>query len=177
MTTNGTGGGSTFRFIFAEFNMTRLREVAKLGGGAVSLLAVFFFFFFLKLQVLWDRVGGRAGVRGGSSDPLCDGINWCETLVTFQTRTSSNTLQMEWSRTEPHLSLSLSLYLAQCIPEGGPFRRKMGPFHKRQVLCWVKRSVFYSELSFHKRATSSTANLIWCIFCLLVIWGWFCCCC
>ncbi len=31
-------------------------------------------------------------------------------------------------------------------------------------MCWVKRSVFYSELSFHKRATSSTANLIWCVF-------------
>jgi hypothetical protein len=60
MTTNGTGGGSTFRFIFAEFNMTRLREVAKLGGGAVSVLAVFFFFFFLNFRYCGTGwVGGR----------------------------------------------------------------------------------------------------------------------
>jgi hypothetical protein len=83
--TGGSSASSTFSFVFAGLDVTRLWEVAKLGRAAVSLLAG-------RLNFLNFRYCGTGW--GPSSDlpvpllvfqetPLCDGINWWETLLTF----------------------------------------------------------------------------------------------
>jgi hypothetical protein len=142
--TNGTGGGSTFRFIFAEFNMTRLWEVVKLGGAAVSLLAVFFFYF---LNFRYCGTEGGGGVIGPTLwwDQLVRNTGYIlnEDLVEHFTN------GMESNGTSSR-SLSLSLYLAQCIPEGRGAHSevKWAPFTRgRCCVGWKDRSLFRTFFS------------------------------